>query len=80
MNKYCPSQQGDPGPRGTKGRVGDFGEDGNILTVNVAESGERTKEFVVWVNLISEVFNLTKLAEKGKPGEKVNSRICKLLH
>ena len=49
--------QGAPGPRGQKGVVGDWGEDGNILVVVDSATGTKTKEFVVWVNRISEVLN-----------------------
>ena len=63
--------QGAQGPQGQKGIVGDFGEDGNILVVVDPETGGQTKEFVVWVNLISEVLNVTQLAEKGEPGQEV---------
>ena len=49
--------QGAPGPRGQKGVVGDWGEDGNILVVVDPATGTKTKEFVVWVNRISEVLN-----------------------
>ena len=64
--------QGAPGPRGQKGVVGDWGEDGNILVVVDPETGGQTKEFVVWVNLISEVLNYTQLAEKGDRGLEVS--------
>jgi len=64
--------QGAPGPRGQKGIVGDWGEDGNILVVVDPETGGQTKEFVVWVNLISEVLNYTQLAEKGDRGLEVS--------
>ena len=44
-------------PRGQKGVVGDWGEDRNILVVVDSATGTKTKEFVVWVNRISEVLN-----------------------
>ena len=49
--------QGAPGPRGQKGVVGDWGEDGNILVVVDPATGTKTKEFVVWVIRVSEVLN-----------------------
>ena len=48
--------QGAPGPRGQKGVIGDWGEDGNIIVVDPA-TGTKTKEFVVLVICISEVLN-----------------------
>ena len=63
--------QGNNGPQGAKGTYGDFGEDGTILVIVDPETGGNTKEFVVWVNLISEVLNVTQLAEKGEPGPEV---------
>ena len=48
--------QGAPGPRGQKSFVGYWGEDGKILVVDPA-TGAKSKEFVVWVNRISEVLN-----------------------
>ena len=36
------------------------------------ESGEVTKEFVFWINLISEILNVTQIAEKGQPGDQVS--------
>ena len=48
--------QGAPGPRGQKGVIGDWGEDGNIPVVDPA-TGTKTKELVVWVIRISKVLN-----------------------
>ena len=64
--------QGDPGPQGQKGVLGDLGEDGNTLIILDPLTGVQTKEFVVWVNLISEILNKTRLVEKGDPGEEVS--------
>ena len=49
--------QGAPGPRGQKSFVGYWGEDGKILVVVDPATGAKSKEFVVWVNRISEVLN-----------------------
>ena len=64
--------QGAKGPGGDKGSVGDFGEDGNIIIIRDPKGGPG-KEFVIWVNLISEIINKTKLAEKGEKGLEVSS-------
>ena len=64
--------QGDPGPQGQKGGVGEFGQDGNILIIVDPETGKPTQELVFWINLISEILNVTQLAEKGEPGEPVS--------
>ena len=39
--------QGAPGPRGQKGVVGDWGEDGTIFVAVDSATGTKTKEFVV---------------------------------
>ena len=51
--------QGAPGPREQKSFVGYWGEDGKILVVvdPATATGAKSKEFVVWVNRISEVLN-----------------------
>ena len=50
--------QGAPGPKGQKGVVGDWEEDGNILELVVDPATEiKSKELVVWVIRMSEVLN-----------------------
>ena len=58
--------QGEPGPRGQKVDVGDWGEDGNILNVVDPATETNTKEFVDWVIRISEVLNNAgRIGERG---------------
>ena len=49
--------QGAPGPRGQKSFVGDGEKTEKILVVVDPATGAKSKEFVVWVNCISEVLN-----------------------
>ena len=44
-------------PGSTRTQIGEKSEDRNILVVVDSATGTKTKEFVVWVNRISEVLN-----------------------
>lgn len=51
--------------------MGEPGDNGEVLVIFRPEAPTYSKEFIIWVNLISDVLNMTNLAEKGQPGEEV---------